>query len=211
MGWKRLFIFIGFVTAFVLLLSLFQKQQQGAALPSRIKAEASKAVEKKVVSSPDPFDKQKERAIDFAPEKRDVKAQTAFAVPAERQVRNTKATSLPMVSNIDQIKKEGETASESMAATALLESMRTTVREFGLRFGGNPVGTNAEITKALGGDNPKHVNFLDGRGYQVNEKGELVDHWGTPLFFHQISGMEMEVRSAGPDRKMWTSDDIVTR
>ena len=45
----------------------------------------------------------------------------------------------------------------------------------------------------------------------VNEKGELVDPWGTPYFFHQLSAMEMEIRSAGPDRIMWTEDDLVIK
>ena len=42
-------------------------------------------------------------------------------------------------------------------------------------------------------------------------EGELVDAWGTPYFFHQISGSEMEIHSAGPDKIMWTSDDLVVK
>ena len=90
--------------------------------------------------------------------------------------------------------------------------MRTTIRQYGSMFGGNPVGTNPEITRALNGDNPKQVKFLRAEdGTQINAKGELVDSWGTPYFFHQISGTEMEIRSAGPDKIMWTTDDLVTR
>jgi hypothetical protein len=89
--------------------------------------------------------------------------------------------------------------------------MRVTIRSYGLMFGGNPVGTNPEITKALSGDNPKQVNFLKADGNRVNSNGELVDAWGTPYFFHQISGTEMEIRSAGPDRIMWTLDDLITK
>jgi hypothetical protein len=48
-------------------------------------------------------------------------------------------------------------------------------------------------------------------GLRINEKGELVDAWGTPFFFHQLSGSEMEIRSAGPDKVMWTDDDLVTK
>ncbi len=89
--------------------------------------------------------------------------------------------------------------------------MRTTVRQYGLMFGGNPVGTNPEITRALDGDNPKHVKFLGPDGNRVNEKGELVDAWNTPYFFHQLSAMDMEIRSAGPDKIMWTADDLVIK
>jgi hypothetical protein len=97
------------------------------------------------------------------------------------------------------------------AAAILLENLRITLRHYGLRFGGNPVGTNQEITKALNGGNPKHVEFLGSDGNNINEKGELVDPWGTPYFFHQLSGQVMEIRSAGPDKRMWTDDDLVTR
>jgi len=78
-------------------------------------------------------------------------------------------------------------------------------------FAGNPVGTNEEITQALRGENPKRINFLTADGNRVNSQGELVDTWGTPYFFHQLSGHEMEIRSAGPDRVMYTSDDLVIR
>jgi hypothetical protein len=97
------------------------------------------------------------------------------------------------------------------AAAILLENLRTTVRHYGLRFGGNPVGTNQEITKALNGGNPKHVEFLGPDGNRINDKGELVDPWGTPYFFHQLSGQVMEIRSAGPDKRMWTDDDLIIR
>jgi hypothetical protein len=38
-----------------------------------------------------------------------------------------------------------------------------------------------------------------------------VDRWDTPYFFHQMSASHMEVRSAGPDKMLWTSDDIVVQ
>jgi hypothetical protein len=100
----------------------------------------------------------------------------------------------------------------NFSASIVLENMRRAVRNYGARFGGNPVGTNPEITRALAGDNPKQVNFLKAEdGLRVNANGELVDPWGTPYFFHQLSGTEMEIHSAGPDKKMWTDDDLVTQ
>ena len=78
-------------------------------------------------------------------------------------------------------------------------------------FGGNPIGTNLEITRALDGDNPKEVKFLGPDGNRLNGKGELVDAWGTPYFFHQLSALEMEIRSAGPDRVFYTADDLVMK
>jgi hypothetical protein len=91
-----------------------------------------------------------------------------------------------------------------------VENMSRAIRQYGEMFGGNPVGTNPEFTKQLSGDNPKHINFINTEaGMRINENGELVDPWGTPYFFHQISGSDTEVRSAGPDKIMYTSDDIV--
>lgn len=91
-----------------------------------------------------------------------------------------------------------------------VEAVRNAVQKYGATFGGNPVGTNAEITRALNGNNPTHSRFLDGiPGAQVDANGSLIDQWGTPYFFHQLSATDMEVRSAGPDRIMWTSDDII--
>jgi hypothetical protein len=94
----------------------------------------------------------------------------------------------------------------------VLEHMGRAIRQNGEMFGGNPVGTNPEITSQLSGNNPKHINFLEARpGMRVDENGELVDPWGTPYFFHQLSGTDTEVRSAGPDRILWTSDDLVAK
>ena len=94
----------------------------------------------------------------------------------------------------------------------VLENMRHAIRNYGSRFGGNPVGTNLEIARALAGENPGQVNFMDAdAGLRLNAAGELVDPWGTPYFFHQLSATEMEIHSAGPDKVMWTQDDLVIK
>ncbi|WP_193214343.1 hypothetical protein [Luteolibacter marinus] len=74
---------------------------------------------------------------------------------------------------------------------------------------GNPVGDNREITAALLGANPRRLAYLPGRGPFLDRELRLIDRWGVPYFFHAISAHRMDVRSAGPDRTMWTSDDIV--
>ena len=73
----------------------------------------------------------------------------------------------------------------------------------------NPVGENAEITAALTGKNAVDYAFIPPNSPAINARGELCDRWGTPYFFHQLSGTEMQIRSAGPDRKLWTADDEV--
>lgn len=73
---------------------------------------------------------------------------------------------------------------------------------------GNPVGENAEITAALTGDNKLRLVLIPRGHSAINAAGELCDRWGTPLRFHQVSGTNMEIRSAGPDRKFATADDV---
>src|SRR4029077_10878014 len=94
----------------------------------------------------------------------------------------------------------------------VLENMRRAVINYGSTFSGNPVGTNPEIAAALNGENPKQIKFIDPEnGLRINDQNELVDSWGTPFFFHQLSATDMEVRSAGPDTIMWTADDLVIK
>jgi len=103
-------------------------------------------------------------------------------------------------------------AAENIPPATVLENVSRALRQYGAQFGGNPVGTNPEITAALNGGNPKQVNFINPEaGMQINGNGEMVDVWGTPLFFHQLSGSETDVRSAGPDKIMWTPDDLVAK
>lgn len=88
-----------------------------------------------------------------------------------------------------------------------IDNLQLVVRDFRVALGGNPIGNNAEIVKQLMGDNLKQVKLTLPPGTSLNGEGELCDRWGTPLFFHQVSREQMEIRSAGPDRKMWTPDD----
>jgi hypothetical protein len=92
-----------------------------------------------------------------------------------------------------------------------IDNLQFVLRDFRARLGSNPVGTNAEIVRRLQGSNAANVRFDFPEGQTLNEKGELLDRWGTPYFFHQLSAKEMEIRSAGPDRKLYTSDDIVMK
>ncbi len=93
-----------------------------------------------------------------------------------------------------------------------MQNVQRAIHQYGEMFGGNPVGTNPEIASELSGNNPKHMNFITAEaGMHMNGDGALVDSWGTPYFFHQISGSEMEIHSAGPDKIMWTADDLVIK
>jgi hypothetical protein len=75
-----------------------------------------------------------------------------------------------------------------------------------------PMGNNVAITKALLGQTEKKVLILAVRRSDVNDKGEIVDPWGTPLQFY-FSNNEVLIRSAGPnkafeDSAISSSDDL---
>jgi len=52
------------------------------------------------------------------------------------------------------------------------------------------------------------VRFLPEQAPYLDAEGRLVDRWGTPYFFHPVSGEDMEIVSAGPDAELWTDDDV---
>ncbi len=73
---------------------------------------------------------------------------------------------------------------------------------------GNPVGTNAEITAVLTGQNKLRLALIPPDHPAINRTtGELLDRYGTPFFFHAESGTRMSITSAGPDKKLHTPDD----
>jgi len=77
-------------------------------------------------------------------------------------------------------------------------------------FGTYPAGeNNHQFVNALLGANKEKLPLLPHNHPRLNAQGELVDAWGTPFFFHQNSRNSVEVRSAGADRLMYTSDDIL--
>lgn len=86
---------------------------------------------------------------------------------------------------------------------AVLEAFRTS-----FPAEGNPTGSNAEITAALAGANRLRLVLIPRGHPALNADGELCDRWGTPYFFHSESRRRTTVRSAGPDRRMWTEDDV---
>ena len=74
--------------------------------------------------------------------------------------------------------------------------------------GNRPLSANEDWAAMLRGENPARERFLPDRHVALNPQGQLVDRWGSPLFFHALGGGRYEIRSAGPDRKLWTDDDL---
>src|ERR1043166_6196234 len=79
-----------------------------------------------------------------------------------------------------------------------VESLFDGLQKYKEYVGSYPVGSNAEIAKALQGGNPKRVTVLVGRKLDMNAKGEYIDPWGTPLRIY-FSDSSVLIRSAGPN------------
>ena len=92
-----------------------------------------------------------------------------------------------------------------------VEILGSILRNYQLALGGNPIGSNREITAQLTGRNPRRHAPVPGDVPAIDENGQLVDRWGTPFFFHALDSREMEIRSAGPDRDLYTDDDVLSR
>jgi len=70
-------------------------------------------------------------------------------------------------------------------------------------------GLNDEIAGALAGKNFKGFAVLPPDHPAFAKNGELLDRWGVPYFFHPVTSQQIDVRSAGPDRALWTTDDVI--
>src|SRR5258705_7199200 len=62
-----------------------------------------------------------------------------------------------------------------------VENLFAGLQKYKEYVGSYPVGSNSDVVKALKGANPKSVIILVGRKNEINEKGEIVDPWGTPM------------------------------
>ena len=103
------------------------------------------------------------------------------------------------------VKPANETAYDDVQSVGIL------LEEFRRAFGAMPTGElNDEIVRRLQGENPKGIAVLPKSHPAINGDGELMDRWGTPYRFHPESAWETTVRSAGPDKRMWTRDDILS-
>jgi hypothetical protein len=71
-----------------------------------------------------------------------------------------------------------------------------------------PLSANEDWADLFRGKNAAHEEFLPGSHVALNDKGQLIDRWQIPLFFHALGSGRYEIRSAGPDKAMWTADDI---
>jgi len=99
----------------------------------------------------------------------------------------------------------GDTLSDLEAVSDLLTDCQLILKDFDSYF----LPDNQAITAFLRGKNKEGIAWIPPGHPAVSEGGELMDRFGVPLFFHREGGKRVQFRSAGEDRKMWTSDDVV--
>ncbi|TDU80727.1 hypothetical protein EI77_00024 [Prosthecobacter fusiformis] len=110
-------------------------------------------------------------------------------------------TPSPKITHNSAIPKNETLYDDVQTVTILLE-------EFRRAFGAMPTGElNDEIVRRLQGENPKGIAVLPKTHPSISPEGELLDRYGTPYRFHPESAWQTTIRSAGPDKEMWTSDD----
>jgi hypothetical protein len=144
-------------------------------------------------------------------------AQTVtIAATVAPAVRSTSASQLNSPSSILAVTDSASSPAsgdarqrEAGANDTQLLAVKGMLRDYRAMMSENPIGNNAEITKALLGGNRRSAEFSNSQ-MKLDKDGQLIDRWNHPYFFHQLSKIEMEVRSAGPDGIMWTPDDEVS-
>jgi hypothetical protein len=77
------------------------------------------------------------------------------------------------------------------------------------RRSGPPLGDDIDLASILKGNNPLRVALLPVDHPAFSPDGHLRDRFGTPYHLHALSGRSYEVRSAGPDKKLFTQDDAL--
>jgi len=112
------------------------------------------------------------------------------------------------VKNKPQVQIDPQVARFNDRANKLIEGLQQ-YKEF---FKHYPTGTMADISEALSGQAEGKVVIFATANAKKNDKGEIVDTWGTPLQFY-FSHDAVMIRSAGPN-KVWEdsrhpgSDDL---
>jgi hypothetical protein len=77
------------------------------------------------------------------------------------------------------------------------------------RRAGPPIGDDIDLARVLTGRNPLKLVVIPPGHSALSADGHLRDRWGTPYFIHARASDAFEIRSAGPDKKLFTSDDAV--
>jgi hypothetical protein len=146
-----------------------------------------------------------------APSRSEVVAPRQFADPARAAIapESGSATEKPPVENeqshlADELHSPERTGAQDVAVVMNLFT------QYRMRFHSFPAAEdNPDFVHALTGHNPGQLALLPPNHPAIDARGRLVDRWAQPFFFHLLSRNALEIRSAGPDQRFYTADDLV--
>lgn len=67
---------------------------------------------------------------------------------------------------------------------------------------------NEDLADFLRGKNDYKTPYLSSDSHIFDADQMIIDRWGSPIHIHTISRDQFELRSAGPDKKLFTEDDF---
>lgn len=88
----------------------------------------------------------------------------------------------------------------------IASSLSAALSEYFKVFHSFPTGGNLSVSAALKGDNPKRLAIINESN--MWKGGLLMDVWNVPCEISISNGL-LTLRSAGPNRKMGDSDDVI--
>ena len=91
---------------------------------------------------------------------------------------------------------------------AALGDLVTGYLQSGLGEARRTIGFNEDLIPALTDSSALGDSALPA-GHPAIRDGRLLDRWGTPWQVHPLAGDLIQLRSAGPDRRLYTADDLV--
>lgn len=103
----------------------------------------------------------------------------------------------------DYASPQGSVEQDLQYVERLLMSVRTLVKT----QDPGRMAVNEDVVDVLLGRNNYKIAFLPPSHPAINDAGQLIDRWNTPLFFHLEAADRLDVRSAGPDQTLFTPDD----
>lgn len=105
-----------------------------------------------------------------------------------------------------------ELNAETSTGAQDVNTLHTLLRQYSRRLQrrqGLPIGNDMDLARVLSGENPMKYAALPKDHPALGAGGHLCDRWGTPYFVHPTGPGAFEIRSAGPDRTLFTDDDLI--
>lgn len=104
----------------------------------------------------------------------------------------------------------GLSSTKSGETTALINQVNAACVQYKVEYGALPPSENRRLAPILIGDNPRKIAFMEILPRHLNEKGEILDAWGTPLRITCRANDLVVIESAGSDGLFGTKDDFTT-